>query len=82
MRIGSWNIAHIEAHWRELITDPRIDLALLQEAVPPPKGLVRETIPPPGVPWITAGADRRFCASIARLSDRITIRPIRTTPLP
>jgi hypothetical protein len=30
---------------------------------------------------VTAGAQRRFCAAIARLSDRVTLRPIPTKPL-
>jgi len=81
MRMLSWNMAHREAHWHDITNDSDLDVALLQEAVPPPSGCVLETIPPADARWVTAGGNRRFCAAIARLSDRVTLRPIRTTPL-
>ncbi len=82
MRLLSWNMAHIEAHWREITSNDGLDVALLQEAVPPPMGVVLETIPSADDRWVTAGANRRFCAAIARLSDRVRLRPIRTKRLP
>src|SRR5205814_2533146 len=75
MRLLSWNMAHLESHWREITSDRGLDLALVQEAVPPPEGVVQQTI------WATAGANRRFCTAIARLSDRVSIRPIETKAL-
>lgn len=81
MRMLSWNMAHHEAHWRDITSDGDFDVALLQEAVPPPSGRVLETIPSTEDRWVTAGGKRRFCAAIARLSDRVTLRPIRTMPL-
>ena len=81
MRMLSWNMAHREAHWHDLANDGYLDVALLQAAVPPPSGRVLETIPPADGRWVTAGGNRRFCTAIARLSDRVTFRPIRTSPL-
>lgn len=81
MRLLSWNMAHVEAHWDEVVKDDGLDLALLQEAVPPPSGLVRETVPTVDQRWTTAGGNRRFCAAIARLSNRVSLRPIDTRPL-
>ena len=74
-------MAHIEAHWAEVANDEGLDVALLQEAVPPPGGVVPETIPAVDARWITAGANRHFCAAIARLSDRVSLRAIPTKPL-
>jgi hypothetical protein len=76
MRLLSWNMAHRETHWRDVTADTEVDVALLQEAVPPPAGAVHETVPALSERWVTAGADRRFCAAIARLSDRVNLKPI------
>jgi hypothetical protein len=81
MRLLSWNMGHREAHWRDVTADDEVDVALLQEAVPPPAGAVHETVPAVSERWVTAGADRRFCAAIARLSNRVNLRPIPTKPL-
>jgi hypothetical protein len=81
MRLLSWNMGHREAHWHVLTSTNDIDVALLQEAVPPPEGGVRQTIPAAGECWRTAGANRHFCAAIAQLSDRVSLRPVRTTSL-
>ena len=81
MRLLSWNMAHVEAHWREVAGNGDFDVALLQEAVRPPEGLVAQTIPSLSDRWATAGANRRFCAAIARLSDRVTLRPIEAKAL-
>jgi hypothetical protein len=81
MRLLSWNMAHREAHWRDVTADGEVDVALLQEAVPPPAGAVRETVPAQSERWVTAGGDRRFCAAIARLSDRVNLTPIPTRRL-
>src|SRR5262249_51194034 len=65
----------------ELDRDQGADVALLQEAVPPPRSLTLETLPTREASWTTAGASRRFCTAIARLSDRVEIRRIATRPL-
>jgi hypothetical protein len=38
MRLLSWNMGHIERNWRTISSDSDVDVALLQEAVPPPEG--------------------------------------------
>lgn len=81
MRLLSWNMAHVQAHWSEITGDKGFEVALLQEAVPPPVGAVPETIPSADDSWATAGANRRFCAAIARLSERVSLRPIPTKAL-
>src|SRR5690242_16140460 len=81
MRLLSWNMAHNESHWCEITSDRGLDLALVQEAVPPAEGGVKQTIPSLDDRWATAGANRRFCTAIARLSDRVSMRPIQTKPL-
>ena len=81
MRLIAWNMAAQEANWHHLALDDRADIALLQEAVPPPSSLAVETIPARDAPWTTAGARRNFCAAIARLSDRVQVRAIPTRPL-
>lgn len=74
IRIISWNMNGNSNAWSELASSD-IDLALLQEAKPPPESItsVELDLPPP---WITAGGIRRnWRAAIARLSDKITIKP-------
>jgi hypothetical protein len=81
MRLLSWNMAHREVHWRDVTADGEVDVALLQEAVPPPAGAVHETVPALSERWVTAGGDRPFCAAIARLSERVNLKPIPTRRL-
>jgi exonuclease III len=78
MRLISWNMAHLETNWRHISADAHLDVALLQEAVPPPRGIASQTIPSMDDEWVTARGGRRFCAAIARMSDRVTMRPIKT----
>jgi hypothetical protein len=84
MRLISWNMARMKVHWRDITRDNRTDIALLQEAVPPPTDIqVAETVPLLGADWFTvgAGANLPFCAAIARLSDRVRLRQIPTKSL-
>jgi hypothetical protein len=81
MRLLSWNMAHVAAHWADITNDEGLDIALLQEAVPPPSGVVLQTVPTVNERWTTAGGNRRFCAAIARLSDRVSLTAIPTKPL-
>ena len=75
VRIASWNIAGREIAWRALATDGALDLALLQEASPPPPGVVLETVPSDSEAWSTAGNTKRdFCTAIARFSGRVQLR--------
>ena len=47
----------------------------------PPEDLGLETVPSREETWRTDGADRRWCAAIARLSDRVEIRGLEAQPL-
>jgi endonuclease/exonuclease/phosphatase family metal-dependent hydrolase len=82
MRLMSWNMGRSVKNWAHLLSLGNVDIALLQEAVPPgPAAQLRQTVPSAaGEPWST-GKGRRFCAAIARLSDRVTARPIPTSAL-
>jgi excisionase family DNA binding protein len=73
-----------EGPWNDILRDKKLDVALLQEAVPPPAGTTIETVPPTDQQsaWKTPGGKRHFCAAIARLSDRVVLQPIPTKPLP
>lgn len=42
---------------------------------------MRETVPTVDQRWTTAGGNRHCCAAIARLTDRVSMRPIQTRPL-
>jgi hypothetical protein len=81
VRIISWNVKQLTEPWRMLIADPSIDIALLQEALPPPKELSCEVEPPRNSDcrWIMPGYARAFRTSVARLSDRVTMRGRRTS---
>jgi len=83
MRLVSWNIARRGACWDELARDGTLDLALLQEAVPPATNLgFTDTVPPPDTRWFTAGSGQRpYCAAIARLSERVRLHPIEHVPI-
>ena len=74
IRIVSWNIAQRAEAWEALL-DSGVDIALLQEAPPPPAS-VRDRIQVDEMPWKTAGhPDRRaWRTCVARLSDRVRLR--------
>lgn len=81
MRLLSWNMARVQSHWGDVAHADGLDVALLQEAVAPPGGVALETIPSGDASWTTAGGKRPFCAAIARLSDRVSLKAIPTTSL-
>jgi exonuclease III len=83
MRLVSWNIKCLLDAWRELAKDPSVDVALLQEAKPPPGGLDWQTEPPRDSEcrWTMPGWTRVFRTAIARLSERVTMRGRRTGDL-
>ena len=73
MKIISWNIAHREEPWRWL-RDTGADVALLQEASPPPKDVACSIeVDPAG--WFTAGPEprRKWRTAVVKLSDRVTV---------
>jgi len=76
LSLVSWNIARKQTAWRELRANTSVDVALVQEAIPPDEGLLIETVPSSTAPWQTAGGKRTFCAAIARLSDRIALHQV------
>ncbi len=45
MRIISWNTRRPEPCWRALAAEDAVDIALLQEAIPPPADVIFDTIP-------------------------------------
>jgi prepilin-type processing-associated H-X9-DG protein len=81
LSIISWNIAKKEDAWRELAAGGA-DVALVQEAVPPPPGIAAQTFPHAKTAWRTSGGKREFCAAIACLNSRVTLRQLRRAQLP
>ncbi len=77
LRIVSWNIAHKTSAWDTLVrSDAPVDVALLQEAVPPPTSLPFQTIPGRDGSWTTAGGRRNFCAAVARISEHVRMTAV------
>lgn len=74
MRIASWNIQRSDEPWRILAANKSIDLALVQEAKPPPADVTCEVVPARHERWTMTGYDRTFRTAIARMSDRVRIR--------
>jgi exonuclease III len=81
MRIVSWNINKLPGAWQVLAADPSVDVALLQEATPPPPDFVGLVTPDRDSEWRMAGYTRVFRTAIAGLSSRVTLRERRTTSL-
>lgn len=83
LRIVSWNIARFAGAW-EVLRRPEgaVDVGLLQEAIPPGPEFDFQTVPSREAPWTTAGGRRNFCAAVARLSDRVRMTPVASSPLP
>ncbi len=81
MKIVSWNIAHRDEPWRWLL-DMDADIALLQEARPPPTD-VAGRVEIDSADWATAGPQpsRRWRTAIVRLSDRVTVEWIEGMPI-
>jgi endonuclease/exonuclease/phosphatase family metal-dependent hydrolase len=74
MKIVAWNIARREECWRALLgTDA--DLALLQEATPPPPDIAERFDIDPS-PWRTAGngLNRPWRTAVVKLSDRVGVQ--------
>ncbi|MGE3675249.1 MAG: hypothetical protein AB7K71_36610, partial [Polyangiaceae bacterium] len=82
LRIVSWNIAHKTSAWDTLVrSDTPVDVALLQEAVPPPMSLLVKTIPGRDGSWTTAGGRRNFCAAVARISEHVRMTAVDSASL-
>ena len=82
MRIVSWNIARRDEPWRWLL-DMDADLALLQEAAPPPEDVADRVEVNPGPFEITGGyrQPQQWRTAIVRLSDRIKVEWIESRPI-
>lgn len=75
MRLVSWNIRQLDEAWRILEADEAIDIALLQEAKPPPASASRcDVVPLRDADWKMLGYERVFRTAVARLSDRVTMQ--------
>ena len=70
LKLVAWNIAQRAAAWRELARSDA-DLALLQEATPPPADVVAN-VKVDGTEWRT-GVGRNWRTVVAQLSDRVQV---------
>lgn len=79
--LTSWNVRHSDDAWRYLL-ESGTDVALLQEAAAPPPDVV-PLVDAGTEPWETAptSAERHWRAAVARLSPRVRLHHIPTTPL-
>jgi len=75
MRILSWNIAHRVEPWRALATDGAFDVALLQEAKPPPTDVKFNVFPDP------SGWGPSFRTAVVGRRERPTMRLLPTAPI-
>ena len=77
MRIVSWNIKRLEEAWRLLAADPSLDVALLQEATPPPSEVTCAVVPlrDSECRWTMPGYKTPFRTAVACLSDRVSMHP-------
>lgn len=72
MRLISWNVNGRPEPWHELARDESVDVALLQEAKPPPDGVDLEVVS--GNDWRVVGWEERpFCSVVARCSSRYRV---------
>lgn len=83
LRVVSWNIKRLAEPWRLLAADDSIDVALLQEATPPPADIACELEPARDSEcrWTMPGWTKSFRTAVARFSDRVTMRARRTADL-
>lgn len=82
LRLVSWNIGKRSAAWDHLLSDPSLDLALLQEVKPPPEHVACDLTPRRDEDvWTMPGYEHPFRTAIARLSNRVSLRPRPTAPL-
>ena len=78
VKLISWNIARRAAAWREL-ADSDTDVALLQEATPPPADIAAK-VQVDGTAWETS-AGRNWRTAVVQLSDRAQVKRIDAKPL-
>ena len=56
LRLVSWNINQRPEAWHDLVASTEYDIALLQEAKPPPVALASQVQIDSAPPWMTAGS--------------------------
>jgi len=80
-KIVAWNIARRDDAWRRL-RECDADIALLQEASPPPPDIAPEFDIDPA-PWRTdgAGLNRAWRTAVVRLSDRVAVQYLEAKPI-
>jgi endonuclease/exonuclease/phosphatase family metal-dependent hydrolase len=73
-KLITWNIARRDKAWRCLV-ESDADIALLQEATPPPSDVVARVEVDPA-PWKTdgAGLNRPWRAAVVKLSNRVGVQ--------
>jgi len=81
LRVVSWNIHQLDEPWRDVASDPSLDIALLQEAKPPPADVKYEVVPARGANWKMPRYRRAFRTAVVRLSDRVSMKGRPTTAL-
>src|SRR5579859_7371973 len=82
LKLVSWNIAHRSDGWRAVV-DSDVDIALLQEAGPPPAEIASR-FDVGTEPWETDGAPGytlRWRTALVGLSQRVRVERIRTARL-
>jgi len=82
VKLVSWNMAHREEAWRFLL-EGDADVALLQEAVPPPADVAMR-LKVDSSPWETAGAGvyRPWRTAVVGLTDRVEVDHLEAMSLP
>ena len=80
MKIVCWNIAHRHAAWRSLLSSDA-DIALLQEAGPPPVDVEMQLDVDPA-PFRDRQGHAVSRTAIVRLSDRVEVDWLEAVPLP
>jgi hypothetical protein len=81
LRLVCWNIHQLDEPWRQLASDASPDIALLQEAKPPPADVTYEVVPARGTNWKMPRYRRAFRTAVVRLSDRVSMKERRVTAL-
>ena len=79
VKIVCWNIAHRHAAWRFLL-DCDADIALLQEAGPPPDDVAGQVEVDPA-PFHDADGYKTSRVAIVRLSDRVEVEWLEPVPI-